>query len=149
MITQTTDDPISEDAKKVINEGEVTRVYFADDQEVIDDERREGKRNQQMQLHDALKTALTEGYTSNATGADVIYSIDTEDMQDLNGLIGLNIAGEYREKNGKFKAHTLAQLKQVRNEGVVYKFDLYKKHEVLMVAVNSAETVTEIEAITW
>ncbi len=39
MIKQKTSDPIPADAKKVVSIGETTYVYFADDPEVIEDEK--------------------------------------------------------------------------------------------------------------
>ena len=90
-------------------------------------------------------------FTSDATGEELSYSLNSEDMNDLAGLIELgNASGKYRAGNSKrFVSHTLQQLKQVKNEGFAYKYAAYEKLELLQDQISAATTVEEIEAITW
>lgn len=151
MIKQSIDDQLPEGAKgsRVIN-GEL-HVFFEGDQEVIRELSAIAKINKHRELLSDLASAIKSGYTSSATGEELSYSLNSEDMNDLSGLIELgNVSGKYRAGNSKrFVAHTLQQLKQVRDDGVAYKYVAYEKLEALQDQITAATTVEEIEAITW
>lgn len=151
MIKQKTDLPAPDGYSHVITIGDETEYYFIG--EDVDNEFRLdiNKREKLLKIKTALRTNIDGGYTSSATGEELSYSLDSEDMNDLSGLIDLgNVSGKYRAGNSKrFISHTLQQLKQVRDEGVSYKYAAYEKLEALQDQINVATTAEEIEAIKW
>lgn len=128
-------------------------VYFDDDPIVIEDVFREACDKKVHEIKDGLKNNISSGYPSSATGTELMYSLEIDDIVDINNLISLNAQGEYKASNAgkaaQFVVHTIAQLKQVRDEGVIYKFAAYKKHETLFNRILAASTVEEVELINW
>lgn len=124
-------------------------VYFEDDPEIIEGDLREAKSDKYQQIDAAIKADIANGFTAS-NGS--IYSLDNEDINDLNSLIALGVPNDYKVKTGqrgKFRLHTLQELKQVRDEGIIYKLNAYKKHEALIDQITAATTKAEVEAITW
>lgn len=151
MILLAEGEPVPEDALFVATIDGQTYIYEAADPEYVEVVVQRLKQSRFEEMHIAHQSALRGGFVSSATGQELNYSIDEEDMQDLSNLIALNRQdNKYRAGIGKrFVNHTLPQLKQVRDDGTEYKFAIYEKLELLIDQIEAAQTPGDFDVIVW
>ena len=108
------------------------------------------------EINTACATQITSGFTSKALGT--IRTYQSQELDQLN-LIGVVTGGtdDYfkcaKTVKGKliwtYEMHTIAQLKQVLNDGKVHKQTLLQKAGTLKDKVALAKTQANLDLIVW
>jgi len=109
-----------------------------------------------QEINTACSTEITSGFTSTALTGGRTYQ--SQELDQLN-LIGVVTGGtdDYfkcaKTVSGKlvwsYEMHTVAQLKQVLNDGKVHKQALLQKAGTLKANVDLAKTQADLDLIVW
>jgi len=97
---------------------------------------------------------IEAGFASSAIGEEIFYDGGIEDQLNLVGAALAQTDLQFRaravgESTKSFKFHTAAQMAQVFADGVNYKLACLTKLETLRAAVAAAETVADVNAVSW
>ncbi|MDI7224669.1 hypothetical protein [Leptospira santarosai] len=94
---------------------------------------------------------ITAGFSSDALGAPYFYVSDRDDQLNLVDLVSLNASVLYKctDKNGikEYRNHTVDQIKQVLNDGVIRKTFLLQKCASLKAAIQAANAIKDLDKI--
>lgn len=105
-------------------------------------------------LKQACTTAIQAGFTSSALGEAHTY--DSTLPQDQTNLLGAKIAGidmyftctdSSGYKSQKF--HTVAQMAQVYQAGMVHLQTAKARYHTRKIAVEQAQTIEAVDAVVW
>lgn len=102
-------------------------------------------------LRDACKATIENGFTSSAVGSAMTYpsSITDQGNIDRAAISGGSLWCADASGNWSFEAHTLAEAQQVRSDMTAHIQAAQSKYSDLVIQVNSATTVSDVQAICW
>lgn len=108
-------------------------------------------------MSEACGIEIVGGFTSSVLGAPKIYDTQPEDQINLLGSVAATAPdkSQYfscRDPNTRAKTyelHTHAQLRQLLDEGAMWKLSLLQKFHQKRAQVAACKTIEEIQAITW
>lgn len=122
---------------------------------------KEAKASKINKINTFCETEIMNGFASSALGSEKHYQSEQIDQLNLIGVVAGGVDDYFKcgiedvdfETNGIIKwgyeSHTIAQLKQVLNDGKVIKQRLLQKALERKASVDTASTVAEVDAITW
>lgn len=111
------------------------------------------KASKRTELNNGYETLTAAGFTSSALGAPHVYPSSQEAQMDLVGTVLLGTASPFACVNGAgvkdARIHTAEQIRQVLEDGAVYKLSLYLTLQEKLAAVEAAESVGAVSLVAW
>lgn len=108
-------------------------------------------------MSEACGAEIVGGFTSSVLGVPKIYDTQPEDQINLLGSVAATAPdkSQYfscRDLNTRAKTyelHTHAQLRQLLDEGALWKLSLLQKFHAKRAQIIACKTIDEVQAITW
>jgi len=98
---------------------------------------------------------ITTGFYSSALGSPYFYDANLEDQVNLIGVVADGSPSMFsvrvfpNDPQKTYMQHTSSQLKQVMDDGKLFKLTILQKFNALKNNVLSCTTIGEINAIVW
>lgn len=115
----------------------------------------ESARNRKIEdINQAAGDELIGGFWSNGSGQNCFYDTDIEDQLNMIGAVLANEDTYYRcfvegIEEKQWVPHTAAQLRQVFDDGKLWKTQILQKASQLKSLAKSATTFAELDSIQW
>lgn len=103
-------------------------------------------------INDSCEAEIISGFPSSALGSEFLYQSDRDDQINLMGLVTSGADDLLKCDDGSlvdWRAHTIAQLTQVFEDGASFKKAALIKAQTLKNQVEGATDVASVEAVTW
>lgn len=106
------------------------------------------------QMNDECNVTILSGFESSALGESHTYDFDYEAQTNLGGMMSAILSEIVTESlswkaNGVPVFHTIDQFKQLFADGLIWKNTKIQEYWILKEQVNLAETIEDIESISW
>jgi len=108
-----------------------------------------------IELSLAAGNVISAGFSSNALGTTYYYDGTPEDQLNLVGAVAAGAAMPFSVRINNtdimktYMIHTIAQLKQVMNDGKMFKLGILQKFNNLKDSVLICTSLAEVKAIVW
>lgn len=112
------------------------------------------KTSKKDEINKACELEITSGFTSSALGEENFYQSEEVDQLNLIGVVSGGVDDYFKCALAttptvfEYKLHTIAQLKQVLNDGKVKKLQLLQKAALLKEQIKNS-TLENINNIKW
>jgi len=108
-----------------------------------------------LELSVAAGSEITAGFYSSALGSKYFYDANLEDQVNLIGVVADGADSMFSVRvlptdvQKTYMSHTAAQLKQVMDDGKLFKLTILQKFNTLKNSVLSCASVAAVQAIVW